>query len=90
MIRITANASSASKAKNLRLLRISEWSDFRNRNTQLTASMPEITMPYELVRHNSIMLSMTGSGFSSRFFQLMAISSIAQIISAYGREVTPY
>ena len=78
----TAAASSASSAANRCRLRISECSCRTNRTTQFAANMPAMTSPYELVRHNSIMLSTSRHGFSSRFFQLMATSSMAATISA--------
>ena len=78
----TAAASSASSAANRCRLRISECSCRTNRTTHFAANMPAMTSPYELGRHNSIMLSTSRHGFSSRFFQLMATSSMAATISA--------
>ena len=80
--RVETAVSSASSAANRCRLRISECSCRTNRTTQFAANMPAMTSPYELVRHNSIMLSTSRHGFSSRFFQLMATSSMAATISA--------
>lgn len=86
----TATARSAIRPTERAVLPNSRFSLRRKSQIQLTANMPAITRPYELVRHSSIMLSTSGHGLLSRFFQLIPTRNMAESISAYGRAVTPY